>query len=518
MEQRLISISKLFNMMNKLKNIEKQIVITTLIIGLPLYFDNGYFNMIEAKREFFVLLFVIHFILISIFSLFSESPSNEDKTFRITAVDISLIVFLLVCLFGGLRSGDIKSALLGNEGTGLGMLFWNLCVMLYFYIRYEKTDSLRIITIMFIAADIVFAVGAVNLFGLDPFGILSPLTGRDIGKYISTIGNINWYAGYCCIITPLATIMFLKSKNDIKEVLYFVTMTAGIFQSITCSSDCALVGVFVVGIIIFIHIVTGKDVVKNGIVMLTVSIILLIIAVLNNEFNLYYPLVGLQLMITAGPVVIGSALIGILHIILGRFKVRKVNIKNINIFGTFVTVFTLVVMLMCYKEQLVQPIKEYMEFNDSWGTNRGYIWRYSIKMFDRADMARKLIGSGPDSFGSMASKYYYDELYVHFGKRLVNAHNQFLQLLITTGIVGCVAYYTAVVGAIVKGIVSGGEKSTIRLALAVSLLAVTLQGVFNNFMTLDCVMIMILMALCGTGDGSSFQFWNEEPSPVSETP
>ena len=96
----------------------------------------------------------------------------------------------------------------------------------------------------------------------------------------------------------------------------------------------------------------------------------------------------------------------------------------------------------------------------------------------------------------MASKYYYDELYVHFGKRLVNAHNQFLQLLITTGIVGCVAYYTAVVGAIVKGIVSGGEKSTIRLALAVSLLAVTLQGVFNNFMTLDCVMIIILMAFC----------------------
>ena len=505
-------------MMNKLKKIEKQIFITTLIIGLPLCFDNGYFNMLEAKREFFVLLSVMHFIFISLFSLFSKNQSDKDKTFRITAVDVSLIVFLLVCFIGSLYSGNIKSSLLGNEGTGLGLLFWNLCVLLYFYIRYENIDALKIITLMFVVADLVFAVGVINLFGCDLLGILSPLTGKDIGKYISTIGNINWYAGYCCIITPLAAIMFLKSKNDIKECLYFVTMAAGIFQSITCSSDCALVGVFVVGIIIFIHILTGKDAVKNGIVMLTVSIILLIIAVLNNEFNLYYPLVGLQLMITAGPVVIGSALIGILHIILGRFKVRKVNIKNINIFGTFVTVFTLVVMLMCYKEQLVQPIKEYMEFNDSWGTNRGYIWRYSIKIFDRADMDRKLIGSGPDSFGSMASKYYYDELYVHFGKRLVNAHNQFLQLLITTGIVGCVAYYTAVVGAIVKGIVSGGEKSTIRLALAVSLLAVTLQGVFNNFMTLDCVMIMILMALCGTGDGSSFQFWNEEPSPVSETP
>ena len=492
----MILTSKLFNMMNKLKNIEKHIFITTLIIGLPLYFDNGYFNMLEAKREFFVLLSVIHFILISIFSLFGESPSNEDKTFRITAVDISLIVFLVVCLIGSLRSGNIKSAFLGNEGTGLGLLFWNLCVMLYFYIRYEKADFLRIITLMFVAADIVFAVGAVNLFGCDPLGILSPLTGKDVGKYISTIGNINWYASYCCIITPLATIMFMKSKNDIKQVLYFLTMALGIFQSITCSSDCALVGLSVVGIIIFIHIVMGKNAVKNGIVMITVSFILIVIARLNNKFELYYPLGGLQQLITTRPIVIGISLIGILQIILGRFKSRNMNIKNINIVGTLVTVSVIAAIFIFCKGQLAQTVKEYMEFNDSWGTNRGYIWRYSVKIFDRVDVVGKLIGSGLDSFGSLASKYYYDELYVHFGKRLVNAHNQFLQLLITTGIVGCIAYYTAVAGAIVKGIVSGRKKSTTHLALATSLLAVTLQGVFNNFMTLDCVMIMILMALC----------------------
>ena len=55
---------------------------------------------------------------------------------------------------------------------------------------------------------------------------------------------------------------------------------------------------------------TGENATKTGTVMLTVSFILIVIAMLNNEFELYYPLGGLQLMITKRRVVISITFLG----------------------------------------------------------------------------------------------------------------------------------------------------------------------------------------------------------------
>ena len=50
-------------------------------------------------------------------------------------------------------------------------------------------------------------------------------------------------------------------------------------------------------------------------------------------------------------------------------------------------------------------LEKYLVFSDSWGTDRGYIWRKSIEVYQDFPILHKLFGYGPDTFGILAVSY-----------------------------------------------------------------------------------------------------------------
>ncbi len=84
-------------------------------------------------------------------------------------------------------------------------------------------------------------------------------------------------------------------------------------------------------------------------------------------------------------------------------------------------------------------LKDYLLIDDEWGTHRGYIWRIGIECYMKYSPLRKMFGSGPDTFG-IVTQSYYREMIERYYEIFDSAHNEYLQYLITIGIVGLFSY------------------------------------------------------------------------------
>jgi O-antigen ligase len=97
-------------------------------------------------------------------------------------------------------------------------------------------------------------------------------------------------------------------------------------------------------------------------------------------------------------------------------------------------------------------------FEDSWGNYRGFVWRRLMEAYSDFSVPQKLFGYGNESVKSIMTDRYYDDMMNAVGVIYDNAHNEYLQYLITTGIFGAVSYVGLLVttgGALVRAAVSG---------------------------------------------------------------
>lgn len=113
--------------------------------------------------------------------------------------------------------------------------------------------------------------------------------------------------------------------------------------------------------------------------------------------------------------------------------------------------------------------------SDSAGAHRMFIWKRAVKLIPE----RPLLGCGPDNFGIVFMNRYQTEVYTEWMPIYVDkAHNELLQIAVTTGIPSLL-FYIAFIGCILwKGIRCSKENLYI-LSLTGSTLGYLIQGNFN---------------------------------------
>ena len=128
-------------------------------------------------------------------------------------------------------------------------------------------------------------------------------------------------------------------------------------------------------------------------------------------------------------------------------------------------------------------LKKYLVINDDWGTHRWYIWRIGMESYAKFPIIHKIFGYGPDTFGIITINNYYEEMISRYHEKFDSAHNEYLQYLITIGIVGLIAYlsllYTSimemirtskkqpVIMAVVFAIVCYGDQATVNISVPI---------------------------------------------------
>ena len=119
------------------------------------------------------------------------------------------------------------------------------------------------------------------------------------------------------------------------------------------------------------------------------------------------------------------------------------------LFGTALA--AVLVAMVCFTRNPELPLEgvwQFLRLEDTWGTNRGFMWRRSLDIFRDFSLWRKLFGSGPDTFYYMFQPYF-EELTKYWTSSTNAAHNEYLNYLITVGILGAAAYCTALVSGLI---------------------------------------------------------------------
>ena len=148
-------------------------------------------------------------------------------------------------------------------------------------------------------------------------------------------------------------------------------------------------------------------------------------------------------------------------------------------------------------------------FRDKWGTNRGGVWVRCMKLFAQSDWRVKLFGFGPDLLKKPLADAYGAEIAAYCNLSFNNAHNEYIQYLLTHGALGLTAYLTFAVGACAS-LFRRARKNAAAAGLLAGALAYLLHAAVNVNQPITTPLLFLFLSASVSAP--------TEPAPARKNP
>lgn len=404
--------------------------------------------------------------------------------------DICMVLFFISGVMSFIMAEDKKNAFTGAQGRYCGLAFMILIFIMYIIVsarvsNMEKMWSL-ISMVFVLVSSVTFIIAILQNIGFDPFKLLDGINRKQRNIYVSTFGNIDIFGSFICIALPLFMGLYVTEKSNIKRIVYGIGVFAGFMAFIPANADVVFAGVGAAVITVLFATVYMERVDRLfELVMLGsggyLGMVLLRMLVGTNGakitgFNRLAEHPALLVIIFA--VVLFIRLIIQVYINKNKTEVYINKQKN----GTGIKlIIALAVVLISGIAVIIYGRKNNLamfDFNDKWGSYRGYIWRRVTGLYGELPFVQKIFGHGNESIRSLMDDRFYDEMLQVTGTVYDNAHNEYLQYLVTQGLLGMLSYVGVVVAAAIAG-VKKIKKSPYILGLLLAVVSYGVQAIFN---------------------------------------
>ena len=173
--------------------------------------------------------FVIAFAIVSILSfLLSPNRTSEYPVF-----------FLLK---GGEDTNVVNLPWEGYAGWNMGLRSQLMFVCLYFFISrlFMKSWKKDFLFLMLTSAFIVFLLGVLHRFQIDPLNLYENLDDYYRLTFLSTLGQSSWYSSFMSVLLPLGLAFYVFSEEKgILRILLSCYVAVGGATFVTQNSDSA---------------------------------------------------------------------------------------------------------------------------------------------------------------------------------------------------------------------------------------------------------------------------------------
>lgn len=471
----------------------------------PLYFTEKYSNIRHDKLNFYLVASVMVILsvgvaaLIGFFEKKRAGDLGEKKWYELLSVpDIAFASLILLYIISTVFSAAPLEAFSGESGRNNGLLIFIFYFLIYLIISrfyFEKEYVYIALAVGSIATHLLcilnfYYVDIFTVFGYDK-GIYYGYDANTIKDFTSTIGNKNIMSAFCCLTIPILAMLYMNSSKKYIKYLYLAGSGIGFASMLCADSESGLLGfVPVMALILLFY--------SRNLVMIR-KFFAVILSMLVSAKLLFFvrPLLGgaqkgfgtmQSIFIDAGisyvPIVITALIVAGLFLV--EYKNIEVNIPKLvpyALIGVYALAFALIAGLFVRYSFIdthskLGGIMTFFRFNEKWGTHRGFIWIKAVEIFKNGGFKNMIIGSGPDTFYSMFVPYF-GELASKFGNGSTNcAHNEFLNYLVTTGILGLGAYMTLFISAIVRA-VKYAKKNPMTVVFIAPVVCYLFQSVVN---------------------------------------
>lgn len=454
---------------------------TAVMFGLPLIVTNGFFNITETKYVYYIVC-AIFFIVPSFAYIFKNLPEAKknggipNRKEGFTTIDLAVTAFGISVLASALFSSYPADAFLGLTARYQGAVTVTVYILVYFLV--SRNYSLRQNYLFFAVAAfcVVSILGVLNCFNIDLFGFYKNLRSDYKTIFVSSIGNINFYSAYFCLLFPLVICGYSLTKKKVSRVVYSFALVVGTFGMMVTASESFAIGFCVSMLIIPLFFFSNRN--KMLYFLQSVAII----TVSAQLFNFVYSKAettniafSKAVTIFLRPEISITVLILsiVLYIVILLFPDRMKLFEKMYIFFLVLLVLTGATLFTLSNTVGLGKLDSYLRLTADWGTYRGTIWRFCLRAYREFGIKDLLFGIGPECLQHLEF-----ESAVFGNKTIDQAHNEYVQYIMTTGIFGILSY-AGIMFATALTVIKKLRHSTLAVGIFASLAAYWVQAAVN---------------------------------------
>lgn len=448
------------------KNNYINILVLLFLTVFPLFFDNYYINITITKYKVFSILSLSIFFMGLYYTLSANIEQNRRLTLnsvslylrQMSLCDILFLLLLITAVLSCLISEWRLPAFSGVCGKYIGLIFMLLTGGLYYGITRHMTLTPYIKYSFPVILSIISLMAFFQFCGYDVLGFYKGIT--DGTMYIATFGHVDVFSAFLCVYLPVCLYLFCYAEGR-EHLIYATGSFMGFLAIFSSNSDSSYIGLGISLAVLLIFTVSNTKRLKRY------SILLLQLTLAAILWKILPPFFGLVLreqssittFFTSSKILFMFALIGSFLFLLCIFmnKQKKNLPKNLPCILTvfFVLLLLLLIILFIWfslfdTEKDIGNLANYLRFNNHWGSDRGYVWKWLIEFFGFSPLLTKLFGAGPDTTTLILYKYFKVEMSDELGVFYASAHNEYLNYLVTIGLVGTVLYLSLLILSIIK--------------------------------------------------------------------
>ena len=462
----------------------------------PLVFSNYYFNITETKLVFFLVASGLY-LLALLFARIALPPDYgvARKRVGVHPAAIAMLLLFAVSLVGGLISRYRGEVFFGENNRYQGLLTLFCYAGLIFALS-RREINLKWPERAFLAgACIVSLFGVLHHFGLDPVGFKENLNAGDRGRFLSTIGNADFYGAYMVLAFSVTLGYFLRADRRHARVFAALALAVVSFGTLVAGSDSAALGLIaaaaLVPLLLFSDAAALRRLPLAWAVFFLCAFVFGLMSALPSETYLSSFFAAVCRPLLALPLLVASLALWLMlrRVAAERLsRARRPYVATLAI-ALLLGIIALVLLNTLLKQVPLGGLERYLRFSESWGTDRGRIWTFVIGVYDKLPIAQKLFGA---SSGALFHADAVSPIFSDAG--LDTAHNEYLQYLITNGLLGLVCYLAVLFFAFREGFRRSKSEPFYRgLTLAVAAYAV--QATVNIAQPMTTPLLIVLIGI-----------------------
>lgn len=514
--------------MKKVADIFVTAYLILLFAVYPFYMKEGYVEIGQAKADFWMKLSAGAAIVLTVLGIVvliqrlcmgrkqhAEATVQQEQRRGIrgplfiwrkvlSPTDRFVWLFGITLIVSYFLSIDRTEALWGTEGWNMGVMLYGLLCVLYFRIRRFWIPDEKMIGLALTASGVVLLLGVLDRFSLH----VIPLEIRDPG-FLSTLGNINWFAGYLIVFVSVAAGLFVLTDITWMKLLTGVVSVIGFLAGI-CQGSSSIFLYFACLFAVLLWIVAdAPDKCLRLLFLWTAfcldaQVIRLLRELLPDGYtyetdNLcgYFSQGNLSLYL----LVIGACMILLLQKCLqkapvsGKYLRRSIAAAVIIFVAGFVWIALQKAGILAELLQ-TENGRAFLQGDVTWGNGRGMTYRIGFLLLSHMSPVQWLFGVGPDCFASYAYSIpeVAAEISGYFGNdRLTNAHCEILTMLVNQGLAGTICYLGMFAAYLRTGFLKKSNPYSMSIAVAVICYLLHNLVSFANVLNLPFLIILLAM-------------------------
>ncbi|MDE6712906.1 MAG: hypothetical protein K2K20_04150, partial [Lachnospiraceae bacterium] len=436
------------------------IYVFSMLVFYPLYYQDKYRDMGDAKYTFFKSVSMIFLIFFLIF-LASWMIAYRDKIKlssilrRISVTDWFVAAFLVLSYLSYFfseseyrdpRPGGSCSALLGYSGWYMGLISQVMFVLIFFAVsRFWAWSEFTLFSAI-VTSGVVYQIAILQRFSIDPLEMYVGLGPEYIEKFLSTLGQTTWFSSYAVLVFPLAVYYFWHDDRRWVRILTGFVVALGFGSLCTAHSDSGYVAyVLILMVFFWFSLENNKkfarflEIVFLGLASFRVigimqicfpeKLIQLIAEDQKISFFITQSNVMLVLLLVVAAIYIAfyyfcsssweevkktekGKKTGVVSAGKCQFEIsRFLWLRKLMIIAAAVVLLGVVLVIIFTTKKMLPDALDgfynvgFFNFNDIWGNCRGFNWRVSLQAIANASFKDMLIGVGPDCFAMSMDKY-----------------------------------------------------------------------------------------------------------------